>query len=323
MQRYYLRGDHAMQLIRGTGTSLVNWRKSIPDGLKLFLMAMPFVLFVLAFSYVPLFGWSYAFFDYKPGISLTQSPFTGLKVFATIFNSGDDLIRVMKNTLIMSFMGILSSPLPVVFAILLNEMRGRKFKKLVQTTTTLPNFISWIVVFSLSFAIFSSDGMYNSLLRKVGLPISDLNILGNNDYVWLFQWAIGTWKWLGWGSVIYLATISGIDSELYDAANVDGANRFQTIMNVTVPGLYSTYLVLLLLSISNMLSNGFDQYFVFFNPLVADRIEVLDYYVYKIGILTNDYPQATALGMAKTVISIAILFTTNLISKKLRGNSIF
>lgn len=294
----------------------------MPDGLKLFIMAVPFIIFVFAFSYVPLFGWIYAFFDYIPGIPLLQSPFIGFKSFITIYQSGGELIRVLRNTLVLSFLGILSSPLPVIFAILLNEVRRSKFRKFVQVTTTLPNFISWIVVFSLSFALFSGDGVYNMFLNKLGLPAPSTNVLGNNDIVWIFQWAISTWKSLGWGAIIYIATISGIDSELYDAANVDGANRFQTIMNVTVPGLYSTYLVLLLLGISNMLSNGFEQFFVFFNPLVADKIEVLDYYVYKIGMLTNDYPQATALGMAKTVISVTLLFTANFISKRLRGESI-
>lgn len=311
-----------MQLQPRQGADLSMRNKKKPDGLKLFLMAIPFVIFVFAFSYVPLFGWVYAFFDYTPGIPLFQNQFIGFESFITIYQSGGELLRVLRNTMVLSFLGILSSPLPVIFAILLNEVKNSKFRKLIQTTTTFPNFISWIVVSSLGFALFSGDGVYNMLLNKLGLPTPTTNILGNNDLAWVFQWAISTWKNLGWGAIIYIATISGIDSELYDAANVDGANRFQTIMNVTVPGLYSTYFVLLLLGISNMLSNGFEQFFVFFNPLVADKIEVLDYYVYKIGMLTNDYPQATALGMAKTLISVALLFTANFLSKRLRGNSI-
>lgn len=149
-----------------------------------------------------------------------------------------------------------------------------------------------------------------------------MNPLGNNDIAWGFQWALATWKSLGWNAIIYIAAITGIDSELYDAVHVDGANRWQTIWHVTVPGLYSTFFVLLLLQISNILSNGFDQYFVFYNPLTADKLEVLDYYVYKIGVLTNNYPQSIALGMFKTIISVTLLFGANKLSQKMRGESI-
>ena len=149
-----------------------------------------------------------------------------------------------------------------------------------------------------------------------------MNPLGNGKIVWIFQLLLHIWKTLGWSAIIYIAAISGIDSELYDAASVDGASRFQKIRYVTVPGLYSTFFVLLLLSISNILNNGFDQYFVFFNALVADKIEVLDYYVYKIGILTNDYSLSIAIGMFKSFISVTLLFLANALSRRVRGESI-
>jgi ABC-type polysaccharide transport system permease subunit len=149
-----------------------------------------------------------------------------------------------------------------------------------------------------------------------------MNIMSNNSAVWIFQWALATWKFLGWGAIIYIAAIAGIDTELYDAAQVDGANRLQVIRYITLPNLASTYIVLLLLAISNVLNNGFEQYFLFYNPLVADRIQVLDYYVYKVGLLLNDYPVSTAIGMSKTLISVMLLFTANFLSKKLRGDSI-
>lgn len=290
--------------------------------LTLFFLALPFVIFVFAFSYVPLFGWIYGFFDYKPGFSLAQMDFVGLKNFVKLATDWKDLSRVMRNTLVMSFLGILTSPLPMIFAILLNEIRRPIFKKVVQTTTTLPYFISWIIVFSLSFAIFSNDGMLANLHNLLGLSGTYATVLGNNEAVWGLQWGLGTWKGLGWSAILYIAAISGIDTELYEAAKVDGANRFQTILHVTMPGLVPTYFVLLLLSISSMLSNGFDQYFVFFNPLVADRIEVLDYYIYKVGILINDYSYSTVLGMLKTVVSVTLLFFANTLSKRVRGESI-
>lgn len=295
--------------------------KHSKESIQLFLIALPFVLFVFAFSYVPLFGWAYAFTDYKAGKTLTDVSFVGLQHFIAIWRNKRELMRVLRNTFALSLIGLAFSPLPVIFAILINEIKSAKFRKLVQTFTTLPNFISWIVVFTLAFAMFSSDGMVNGVLRKCGAE-SIVNPLGNNDIAWIFQWALATWKSLGWNAIIYIAAIAGIDAELYDAAHVDGANRLQTIIHVTVPGLYSTFFVLLLLQISNILSNGFDQYFVFYNPLTADKLEVLDYYVYKIGVLTNNYPQSIALGMFKTIISVTLLFSANKLSWKMRGESI-
>lgn len=296
-------------------------RKKMPEGKKFFLASIPFLIFVFAFAYVPLMGWAYAFFDYHPGKTLLECEFVGLDVFAKIWSNRTELFRVMRNTLVMSGICIATMPLAVVFAIMLNEVKNSRFRKLVQTTTTLPNFISWIVVFTLAFAMFSTDGMLAALFKALGVE-KTMNLLGDSEHVWIFQWGLATWKSLGWNSIIYIATIAGIDSELYDAAHVDGANRRQTIRHIIIPGLYSAFFVQLLLAISNMLSNGFEQYFVFYNPLTADKIEVLDYYVYKIGVLTNDYPQSIALGMAKTVISVILLFTANKLSKKIRGEAI-
>lgn len=291
------------------------------EGVKLLLLALPFVIFVAAFSYVPLFGWAYAFTDYRVGMSLTEANFVGMENFLAIWQNRNEFFRVMRNTFALSFIGLIFSPLPMVFAIMINEVRSTKFKKFVQTVTTLPNFISWIVVFTLAFAMFSSDGMVNNVIRAFD-GTQTINPLGDNDHAWMFQWALATWKTLGWSAIIYIASIAGIDQELYNAAQVDGANRFQQILHVTIPGLQPTFFVLLLLQISNILSNGFDQYFIFYNPLTADKLEVLDYYVYKIGVLTNNYPQSIALGMFKTIVSIVLLFSANGISKKLRGESI-
>lgn len=291
------------------------------EGVKLLLLALPFVIFVAAFCYVPLFGWAYAFTDYRVGMSLTEANFVGMENFLAIWQNRNEFFRVMRNTFALSFIGLVFSPLPMVFAIMINEVQSTKFKKFVQTVTTLPNFISWIVVFTLAFAMFSSDGMVNNVIKAFG-GTQTINPLGDNDHAWMFQWALATWKTLGWSAIIYIASIAGIDQELYNAAQVDGATRFQQILHVTIPGLQPTFFVLLLLQISNILSNGFDQYFIFYNPLTADKLEVLDYYVYKIGVLTNNYPQSIALGMFKTIVSIVLLFSANGISKKLRGESI-
>lgn len=293
---------------------------------RLFFLIVPLAVLLFLFAYVPLFGWSFAFFNYKPGIPLSKTPFVGLKFFKLIFQDRTDIIRVLKNTLAMSALGLIFSPIPAVFAIFLNEIKSVKFRKFVQTTTTLPNFISWVIVFSLMFSIFSYDGVLNRLIEKfAGEEFQAKSVLANGSAgaVWMFQTALGLWKSLGWNAIIYIAAITGIDQELYDAASVDGAGRFRKMIHVTVPELAPTYLVLLLLSVSNMLSVGFEQYFVFKNPVVMDSIEVLDLYVYRIGIMTNDYSYSVAVGILKTLVSIMLLFTVNRVAKKIRGQSIF
>ncbi len=287
------------------------------------LLAAPFVILLIMFNYVPLFGWMFSFFDYKPGIPLSRTPFVGLKYFLMIMNERNDILRVLKNTFAMGFLGILATPLPAIMAIMLNEVRISKFKKLVQVTTTIPNFISWVITYSFAFAIFSSEGMLNTLLNNIGISDTAANLLSNGSAVWQFQTLLGIWKTLGWSSIIYLAAITGIDGELYSAAKVDGAGRFRSMLHVTVPGLAPTFIVLLLLSISNILTIGFDQYFVFKNPAVMDKIEVIDLYVYRIGIVENSYSFSIAVGILKSVFSIALLLSANGIAKRLRGQPIF
>jgi ABC-type polysaccharide transport system, permease component len=289
---------------------------------RLFIMALPFVVIVFAFCYVPLFGWIYSFFSYRPGIPLLQNDFVGLRNFKEILSSTSDFSSVFINTLALSILNLIVSPLPIVFAIMLTEVRSNNYKKLVQTVTTLPNFISWIVVYSLFFSFFSSEGWLNQILSYLGFDGST-NLLGDSNIVWYFQTAATLWKSLGWNAIIYLAAIVSIDKELYDAAKVDGAGRFRVIWHITVPGVIPTYLVILLLGIGNMLSSNLDQYFVFYNPLVANKIEVIDYYAYRVGILSIDYSLGTAISMSKSLISIVLLFSVNGLAGKLRGQKLF
>lgn len=286
------------------------------------MLSLPFVIFVFIFSYVPLAGWAYAFFDYKPGLDFSRMDFVGFKYFTYMFQTWNQTKMVLTNTLVLSFLGLLCSPLPVLFAIMLTEVKSKWFKKIVQTTTTLPNFISWIIVYGLAFAIFSAEGMVNTVLRNIGIIKESLDILGDPDKLWILMTLLGIWKSLGWNAIIYLAAIAGIDQELYDAASVDGANRWQKIRHVTIPQLSATYFVLLLLSISNLLSNGIDQYFAFQNPLVADKIRVLDLYIYQMGVLGRQYSFSIAMGIWKTVIGIILLMSANQLSKKVRGVSL-
>lgn len=292
---------------------------------KLFYCIIPFIILCFLFSYFPLHGWIYAFFDYKPPLSLSQCEFVGLKWFKTLFNNPTQvkqIIEVMRNTFAMSLLGIATSILPVGFAIFLNEIKCKWFKNLVQTLTTLPNFISWVLVYSVAFSLFTDSGMVNTLLQNMGIITTPIKFLDSDahTYLWMTLWNL--WKGLGWGAIMYLSAIAGIDEELYEAAKVDGANRFQLMKNITLPALMPTFFVLLMMSVANFLNNGMDQYYVFQNAFNKAHIQVLDLYVYNIGMTGNSLSLATAISMLKSVISVSLLAIVNFVSKKTRGASI-
>ena len=306
-------------------------KEELPKKYKLFLMMLPFLLAVFLFAYLPLYGWSYALYNYKFGLPMDQQEFVGLKWFSEMFSnpaSRDSIVRVLKNTLGMSGLNLATSWLPMIFAVFLNEITRTKFKKFVQIFTTLPNFISWALVFSFAMCLFAADtGIFSRLMMSLGLndPANPTVWLNSSDHIWIKMWGWSTWKGLGWGAIMYLAAISGIDQELYEAARVDGANRWGLMRHITLPGLLPTFFVLLMLSISNILNNGMDQYLVFQNPMNRQTIEVLDLYVYNITIASGGtalYSYATAIGILKTLVSVTLLFTANFLSKKLRGESI-
>lgn len=295
---------------------------------KLFLMFLPFAVLCFVFSYLPLWGWRYAFFDYSAGGTLSMDNFVGFKWFTSLFKSPatrSDVVRVLRNTLAMSGLGIATSWCAMAFAILLNEIKNVRFRRFVQTFTTVPNFISWVLVYAIAFAIFSTDGFINTAAAQLGLLAEGTvgtNYLMGNSHIWLKMLAWGMWKGIGWSAIIYIAGISGIDQQLYEAATVDGAGRFAKIWHVTIPGLIPTYCVMLLMSIANILSNGMDQYLVFSNNQNIQTIEVLDLYVYTLGIQNGNIPLSTVIGMVKSIISVILLFSANGISKAVRGESI-
>lgn len=292
---------------------------------RLFLLYLPFLCLVAVFSYLPLLGWRYAFFDYKVGDTLSMDKFVGFKWFTELVKNPAtvrDIVKVLKNTLGMSFIGIATSWLPMAFAIFLSEVKNVRFKRFVQTFTTIPNFISWVLVYAIAFCIFSTDGFLSSLLVNLGVWSEGQNLLMSGSHTWIKMWAWGTWKGVGWSAIIYIAAISGIDQQLYEAATVDGAGRFQRMWNITVPSLIPTFCVLLLMSIANILSNGMDQYLVFKNATNADVIRVLDLYVYELGIGQGSIPLTTVVSMLKSIISVTLLFAANGVSKAVRGESI-
>lgn len=293
------------------------------ERLSLTLMAMPFVIFIFAFYYVPLLGWILSFFNYKPGYPLNNLQFVGLKYYRMIIENWDDVSNALINTFVLSTLSLMLMPIPVLFAILLNEVHSKKLKKFIQTTVTLPHFVSWVIVFSLSFAMFSNDGMLNKLLLNLGFIEKPTNLLGNYNVAWRFMTILSLWKGLGWNAIVYLAAMAGIEESLYEAASIDGAGRFRSILHITIPGVMPTFIVLLILNIGNLLSVGFQQYFVFNNPMLAGKLEVIDMYTYRIGIMTQDYSFATAVSVVRSIVSISLICFANIFAKRVRGEAIF
>jgi len=288
---------------------------------KLLYYALPFMIIVLLFNYVPIFGWIYAFFDYVPGVKLNDSEFVGLEYFKLIFTDAN-VWRSLTNTFIFAILGILFSPLPMFFAILLNEVKNGPVRKIVQTFTTLPNFISWVIIFSLAFTLFSSDGLITTMLLKIGIGTEGQNLLGNGNAVYIFQSLLGLWKGLGWSSIIYLAAIAGIDQEQYEAARVDGAGYFRCAIHITMPAMIGTFVVLFILNIGNFLNTGYEQYLLFKNSMTADNIEVLDLYAYRIGLENMDYSYGVAISIIKSIVSVVLVTFANLVAKKARGSAV-
>ena len=290
---------------------------------KEFLYILPFLIIVALFSYFPLYGWIYAFHDYRPPFPITSETWVGLKWFATIVNNPvrlENILRVLRNTFAMSGISLLFSWFPMVFAVFLNEIQCKPFKKFVQTVTTLPNFISWVLVYALAFSLFSTSGAVNSVLVELGLVDKPIAFLKSSEHIWFKMWLWLTWKNAGWAAIMYLAAISGIDDQMIEAAKVDGATRMQIIWHITIPSLLPTYFVIVMLNLANFLSNGMEQYFVFQNAFNQDYIEVLDLYVYNMSISgTGMYPLSTAISILKSIVSVVLLFVTNTVSKLVRG----
>ncbi len=289
-----------------------------------FLYIAPFIILIAVFAYYPLYGWIYAFFDYRPPKPMTMDNFVGFKWFYSMVATPvktKQILNVIANTFAMSGLTIAMSWLPMIFAVFLNEIKFMPFRKIVQTVTTIPNFISWVLVYSVAFNIFNSTGMINQLLISMGVISKPILFLQSSDHVWFVQWLWLTWKNLGWAAIMYIAAITGIDESLYEAAKVDGATRMQRIRFITIPSILPTYFVLLMLSIGNFLSNGMEQYYVFQNSFNKETIQVLDLYVFNLAMGSGSYSVSTALSMLKSVISVVLLCIANGISKLVRGES--
>lgn len=287
-----------------------------------FLYVLPFIIIVLMFCYYPLYGWVYAFFDYKPPMALTMDKFVGLKWFKSMVENPvkiKQVLGVLRNTFAISGLSLLFSWFPMVFAVFLNEIKCVPYKKFVQTVTTIPNFISWVLVFSIAFSILNSTGVINQLLMNAHIIDRPIDFLKSTSHIYFKQWLWLTWKNAGWASIMYIAAITGIDEQMIEAARVDGASRMQIIRHITIPSILPTYFVIVMLNLANFLTNGMEQFYVFQNSFNKEYIQVLDLYVYNLAMGSGGYSLSVAVSILKTIVSIILLTLTNGFSKLVRG----
>lgn len=282
-----------------------------------FVLGLPGILILILFNYLPMYGLLMAFQDYNPHLGILGSDWVGLKHFAKLFQS-PKFYQMLRNTLIISGLSILTFPMPILLAILLNEVKSTVYKKFVQTAIYLPHFLSWTIVVSLTFLLCSQE---QGLINKISMA------LGRDAHAYLFDtgWTYpilviqSVWKSIGWSSIVYLAAIVGIDQQLYEAARIDGASKLQQMMNVTIPSIMPTIAVMLILKMGTIISVDFEQIFLMSNAMNRAQTEVFEIFTYQYGIASGStqYSYTTAIGMFKSVVNtVFVVFTNRLVSKK-------
>ena len=286
---------------------------------QLALMSVPMLLYVLLFNYAPMWGWVNAFLDYtnKKNIAKGITPYIGWKNFEWLF-SRPDFFQSIRNTLAMSVINLVFGTVSaILLAVLLNEVRSTKFKRTVQTVTYLPHFLSMVIVVSMAQNIFISNGPVNQLLLSLGLIREPVFWLGEGKYFWWLVGVINVWKEVGWGTIIYISAMTAIDPCLYEAASIDGAGRFQRILHVTLPGIKSTFVILLIMNIGHLLEAGFEIQYLLGSGLTRDYSTTIDIFVLEYGTEKLNIGVATAAGMFKSVVAIILLVGANFVAKRL------
>lgn len=289
----------------------------------LHLMVIPGIIWMIIFSYIPMYGIIIAFKNYSIIGSIADAPWVGLSNFKE-FLMDENFFLVMKNTLGISFLKLLIGfPIPIIFAILLNELYHSKFKKFVQTVSYLPHFFSWVVLGGIMISWLSESGLLSELLIKSGIMKEGVSFLAREKHFWSIAILSDIWKETGWNAIIYLAAIAGINPNLYEAAKIDGAGKLSQIWHITLPSIKGTITILFILSISGILNSNFDQMLVLQNPLNTNASEVIDTFVYKMGLKSMRFSYSTAVGLFKSVVALILLVSANLVSKKFNDRSLF
>jgi len=287
----------------------------------IYIMAVPVFLYYLLFHYLPMYGAIIAFKDFSPGLGIFGSEWVGLKNFESFFQ-GPYFLRVLRNTVVINTYQLLFGfPAPIILALLLNEITHNGFKRVVQTVSYIPHFISIMVVCGLIIDFTSKNGVINDLLSMLGFDRQSM--LLNPGLFRPIYVLSGIWQEIGWGSIIYIAALSSIDTALYEAAHVDGANRWNQIVHITLPGIMPTIVILLILRIGSMMNVGFEKIILLYNPINYETADVISSYVYRKGLLEFSYSYSTAVGLFNSLINFTLLISANKISKRLNDTSLW
>lgn len=288
------------------------------------MMVIPALLFIFVFSYIPMYGVLMAFQDYSLFDGFSGSAWVGFKHFEMFFNA-PEFWTVIRNTVAISLLKLLVGfPAPILLALMLNEVRSRAFKKIVQTISYLPHFLSWVIVSGFVMSLLSTEnGSVNMLLQTANLIKEPINFLSLPQYFWTILVTTGVWKEIGFASIVYLAAIAGVDPHMHEAAAMDGAGKLRQIFSITLPAIMPVIIVFLILAIGNLLSAGFEDILLLgSNPVLRDVGDVLDTYVYRTGIQNNRYSYATAAGLFKSLLGVLLLVGANYAARK-SGNSLW
>jgi putative aldouronate transport system permease protein len=298
------------------------WKKAKKQKALIF-MSLPFVIWLIIFKYIPIGGWIMAFQDYKPQNGLLDQEWVGLKHFKDLFNE-PMFYRALENTLGMGILGILFGTVSaIIFALLLNELRLLHLKKFTQTVSYLPHFVSWVICANIVITMLSQEGVINNLLMGMGIIDKPVGFMSDPDLFWGIVTIADVWKETGWNAIIYLAAMAGVDQQLYEAAKVDGANRFRQMWHITLPSIRPVIIILLILSIGNLINIGFEKQMLLGNNIVAEKALVIDLYALDYGIGMFRYSFGTAIGIFKSVISIILILICNQFAKKMGEGRVF
>lgn len=297
--------------------------KTILKQKLLFIMSIPFIVYVIIFSYIPIWGWIIAFLDYKPGGEIFKSKFVGLKFFNEMFTTGSFYLA-LRNTLVMSILNLVfGTVISVIFAILLNELRGLLFKRTVQTISYLPHFVSWVVVAGIFGRLLAIDnGTINDLLLKLNIISEPIPFQMKGDWYWAIVTYANIWKETGWNAIIYIAVLVTINLELYEAAIADGANRFRRIWHISLPGLKNTIIIMVVLQTGWLLGVGFEQSLLMGNSAVMEYSDVLSTYVMRYGIQMGRFSFATAAGIFQSLVGLIMVVFANYLAKKVSDTQV-
>jgi putative aldouronate transport system permease protein len=284
---------------------------------QLLFMSVPIVLYVMLFTYVPLWGWTMAFQNFRPARKFSQQEWAGLYWFKFLFED-KEFLKTVRNTIAMSVINTTLGFITAIgFALLLNEVKKILFKRVIQTISYLPHFLSWVIVTGLVATMLSTDGgAINSVFMSFGFIKEPVFWLAKPNYFWGIVGVTYVWKEVGWNTIIYLAAMAGIDPNLYEAADIDGCNRYQKMWRITLPCIKPTIIILLIMSVGHILDAGFELQYLLRNGLVMDVSDTIDIYVLIFGLSRNNFSLATAAGMFKNVINITLIFIANEIAKR-------